>query len=102
MGTHTQGNSMQAEIGQDQKKRMIQIFDTTLRDGEQAPGAALTLPQKLELAEQLVRLGVDVIEPGFPISSPGNSKRCSASPACIRKWRSAASRARFGRISTRP
>ncbi|MFD3271975.1 2-isopropylmalate synthase [Paenibacillus dendritiformis] len=71
MGTHTQGNSMQAEIGQHQEKRMIQIFDTTLRDGEQAPGAALTLPQKLELAEQLVRLGVDVIEPGFPISSPG-------------------------------
>lgn len=70
MSTHTQGNARQA-VGQDQEKRVIQIFDTTLRDGEQAPGAALTLPQKLELAEQLVRLGVDVIEPGFPISSPG-------------------------------
>lgn len=68
MTTHAQGNARQA-VGQEQEKRMIQIFDTTLRDGEQAPGAALTLPQKLELAEQLVRLGVDVIEPGFPISS---------------------------------
>lgn len=71
MGTHTQGNPMQAGVKQDQEKRMIHIFDTTLRDGEQAPGAALTLPQKLELAEQLVRLGVDVLEPGFPVSSPG-------------------------------
>ncbi|BFH40089.1 hypothetical protein WJ0W_006609 [Paenibacillus melissococcoides] len=71
MGTHTEGNAVLAGAAPDQEKRMIQIFDTTLRDGEQAPGAALTLPQKLELAEQLVRLGVDVIEPGFPISSPG-------------------------------
>lgn len=51
--------------------RGIHIFDTTLRDGEQAPGATLTLDQKMVLAGQLVKLGVDVIEPGFPISSPG-------------------------------
>ena len=48
------------------------IFDTTLRDGEQAPGAALNIGEKLEIARQLERLGVDVIEAGFPISSPGD------------------------------
>lgn len=50
----------------------ILIFDTTLRDGEQAPGASLTPEQKLEVAFQLERLGVDVIEAGFPIASPGD------------------------------
>ncbi len=50
----------------------IVIFDTTLRDGEQAPGASLSEQEKLEIAGQLVRLGVDVIEAGFPISSPGD------------------------------
>ncbi len=49
----------------------IIIFDTTLRDGEQAPGASLTAQQKLEIAYQLEKLGVDVIEAGFPVSSPG-------------------------------
>ncbi len=48
------------------------IFDTTLRDGEQCPGASLTPPQKLEIARQLDRLGVDVIEAGFAVSSPGD------------------------------
>jgi 2-isopropylmalate synthase len=50
----------------------IRIFDTTLRDGEQAPGAGLTVAEKLEVARQLVRLKVDVIEAGFPASSPGD------------------------------
>ncbi|MHB8946660.1 MAG: 2-isopropylmalate synthase [Bacillota bacterium] len=50
----------------------VVIFDTTLRDGEQSPGVALTVSEKLEVARQLVRLGVDVIEAGFPISSPGD------------------------------
>jgi 2-isopropylmalate synthase len=49
----------------------VRIFDTTLRDGEQAPGIALTKPEKVEIAEQLARLNVDIIEAGFPISSPG-------------------------------
>src|SRR3989440_5137506 len=49
----------------------VRFFDTTLRDGEQAPGIALTAAEKLEVAEQLARLGVDVIEAGFPASSPG-------------------------------
>ncbi|MCP4648998.1 MAG: 2-isopropylmalate synthase [PVC group bacterium] len=52
--------------------KKIVVFDTTLRDGEQAPGASLTDQEKLEVAHQLVRLGVDVIEAGFPISSPGD------------------------------
>lgn len=48
----------------------IIIFDTTLRDGEQAPGASMTIDEKLRIAHQLARLNVDVIEAGFPISSP--------------------------------
>jgi 2-isopropylmalate synthase len=50
----------------------VRVFDTTLRDGEQAPGAGLTATEKLEVARQLVRLRVDVIEAGFPASSPGD------------------------------
>ena len=50
----------------------IRIFDTTLRDGEQAPGGTLTLPEKLEVARVLEAMGVDVIEAGFPISSTGD------------------------------
>ncbi len=52
------------------KDNRIQIFDTTLRDGEQVPGCQLTLYNKLEVADKLEELGVDVIEAGFPISSP--------------------------------
>jgi len=52
--------------------RRIQIFDTTLRDGEQSPGFGLNAEQKLEVAHQLTRLGIDVIEAGFPIASPGD------------------------------
>ena len=48
------------------------IFDTTLRDGEQSPGASMNTEEKLEITRQLVRLGVDIIEAGFPISSPGD------------------------------
>lgn len=51
---------------------VIRIFDTTLRDGEESPGAAMTGPEKLQVAEQLVRLNVDIIEAGFPASSPGD------------------------------
>ena len=50
----------------------IIIFDTTLRDGEQSPGISLNVAEKLEIAHQLARLGVDVIEAGFPIASPGD------------------------------
>ncbi len=50
----------------------VRIFDTTLRDGEQSPGATLTLPEKLEIARHLEAMHVDIIEAGFPISSPGD------------------------------
>ncbi len=52
----------------------IMIFDSTLRDGEQTPGARLNLQEKLQIAKQLERLNVDIIEAGFPISSPGELK----------------------------
>ena len=52
--------------------RLIKIFDTTLRDGEQSPGASMNVDEKIQIAKQLVKLGVDVIEAGFPIASPGD------------------------------
>ncbi|MGD8753531.1 MAG: 2-isopropylmalate synthase, partial [Anaerolineales bacterium] len=48
----------------------VRIFDTTLRDGEQSPGASMTSAEKLEIARNLARLGVDIIEAGFPAASP--------------------------------
>ncbi len=50
----------------------IRIFDTTLRDGEQSPGAAMTTEEKIQVAQQLIRLNVDIIEAGFPAASPGD------------------------------
>ena len=50
----------------------VVIFDSTLRDGEQSPGASMNAAEKLRLAIQLERLGVDVIEAGFPAASPGD------------------------------
>lgn len=55
----------------------VLVFDTTLRDGEQSPGVHLTMPEKLEIGRALVELGVDVIEAGFPISSPGDFEAVS-------------------------
>ncbi|TMD90791.1 MAG: 2-isopropylmalate synthase [Chloroflexi bacterium] len=51
---------------------VLRIFDTTLRDGEQSPGATMTTEEKIQVAEQLVRLNVDIIEAGFPAASPGD------------------------------
>lgn len=56
----------------DTKPRTIRIFDTTLRDGEQSPGASMNLGEKLEMAQALADLGIDVMEAGFPIASPGD------------------------------
>lgn len=58
----------------DMEKRLVTIFDTTLRDGEQTPGVSVLSAQKQEIARQLDKLGVDVIEAGFPISSPGDKE----------------------------
>ena len=56
----------------------VRIFDTTLRDGEQSPGISLDVAEKLEIAEQLARLGVDIIEAGFPIASDGDFEAVEA------------------------
>jgi 2-isopropylmalate synthase len=55
----------------------VVIFDTTLRDGEQAAGGSLNLQEKLEIARQLEKLGVDAIEAGFPVTSPGDFEAVS-------------------------
>ncbi len=67
------------------KERRIYIFDTTLRDGEQSPGASLTPEEKLRIARQLEKLNVDVIEAGFPASSPGEMQAVSMIAEQIRK-----------------
>ena len=56
----------------------VMIFDTTLRDGEQSPGASMNLAEKLEIAHALKELGVDIIEAGFPIASPGDFEAVEA------------------------
>ena len=63
----------------------ITIFDTTLRDGEQSPGCSMNVQEKLRLAQQLDRLGVDVIEAGFPIASDGDFEAVQAIAAVIRR-----------------
>ena len=55
-------------------QQRIQIFDTTLRDGEQAPGFSLRTEEKVQLARQIDALGVDIIEAGFPIASPADAE----------------------------
>ena len=62
----------------------VRIFDTTLRDGEQSPGISLDVGEKLEIAEQLARLGVDVIEAGFPIASQGDFEAVEAIAKAVR------------------
>ena len=59
-------------------KDRVLIFDTTLRDGEQCPGATMTFEEKLEIADALDAMGVDIIEAGFPIASEGDFEAVSA------------------------
>jgi 2-isopropylmalate synthase len=63
-------NTVMKHAGRGLDPDYVRVFDTTLRDGEQSPGASLTSAEKLEIAKQLARLGVDVIEAGFPAASP--------------------------------
>ncbi len=58
--------------------KQIKIFDTTLRDGEQSPGCSMRLSEKIQMARQLERMGVDVIEAGFAIASPGDFESVKA------------------------
>ena len=69
-------DSEQAQAVPEQDR--VHIFDTTLRDGEQSPGISLNTQEKVEIAQQLARLGVDVIEAGFPITSPGDFEAVEA------------------------
>jgi len=69
---HVEMNKARSEAGR------VRIFDTTLRDGEQSPGISLNKQEKLEIAHQLARLNVDVIEAGFPIASPGDFESVEA------------------------
>ena len=63
-------------VNKSDKDRVV-IFDTTLRDGEQCPGATMTFEEKLEVAEMLDDMGVDIIEAGFPITSEGDFQAVS-------------------------
>jgi 2-isopropylmalate synthase len=69
---------MSTAAGEQSDADRVLIFDTTLRDGEQSPGISLNKQEKLEIAHQLARLGVDVIEAGFPITSPGDFESVQA------------------------
>jgi 2-isopropylmalate synthase len=66
-------------------RQRITVFDTTLRDGEQSPGCSMNVQEKLRLAQQLDRLGVDVIEAGFPIASDGDFEAVQAIAARVRR-----------------
>src|SRR5204863_1306988 len=63
----------------------IIVFDTTLRDGEQAPGFSMDVPTKLRMAQALDALGVDIIEAGFPIASPADSEAVEQVAASVRR-----------------
>src|SRR6266550_4373292 len=67
-----------SEQGVRDEQQRVRVFDTTLRDGEQSPGISLNKAEKLEIAHQLARLGVDIIEAGFPITSPGDFEAVQA------------------------
>ena len=69
----------------------IYIFDTTLRDGEQVPGCQLNTDEKIEIALALEKLGVDIMEVGFPISSPGDFESVSKISSIVFVWPSSLS-----------
>ena len=74
--THSREDATQSREDSNHLEQVI-IFDTTLRDGEQSPGASMTLEEKLEIARHLDNMGVDVIEAGFPVASPGDYEAVS-------------------------
>src|SRR5919202_1799266 len=72
-------SDMESEVAKSRRDEdRVRIFDTTLRDGEQSPGISLNVQEKVEIAHQLARLGVDIIEAGFPITSPGDAAAVEA------------------------
>ncbi|TWU57284.1 2-isopropylmalate synthase [Rubripirellula reticaptiva] len=83
MSQTTTTTESDAPASGNQEPRMIRIFDTTLRDGEQSPGASMNLAEKLEVAQLLESMGVDIIEAGFPIASPGDFEAVKAIASTI-------------------
>src|ERR1700754_3522715 len=83
---NTQGTAQPGtpEPAKSEKDRVI-IFDTTLRDGEQCPGATMTHEEKLEVAAMLDEMGVDIIEAGFPIASNGDFEAVSEIARLVKK-----------------
>src|SRR3982750_4205108 len=71
---------MSASKDENSGKERVVIFDTTLRDGEQSPGASMTLEEKLQVAALLDEMGVDIIEAGFPIASNGDFEAVAKIP----------------------
>ena len=69
-------------------KNRVFIFDTTMRDGEQSPGASMSLEEKIQIARVFDELGIDIIEAGFPISSPGDFEAVSAISKSVKKLNS--------------
>jgi 2-isopropylmalate synthase len=84
-----------------EKRGRIFIFDTTLRDGETAPGASLNIDEKVKVAKQLEALGVDIIEAGFPASSPGDFDAVQAVAKAVKGRSSPVWRAPSARTSRR-
>jgi 2-isopropylmalate synthase len=84
IGSLVAANAVPRRAAQNAPTRHIRIFDTTLRDGEQSPGASMTHDEKLLVADQLVRLGVDIIEAGFPAASPGDLAAVKAIARMVR------------------
>ena len=66
-------------------KDRVFIFDTTMRDGEQSPGASMSLEEKIQIARVFDELGIDIIEAGFPIASPGDFEAVSAISKVLKK-----------------
>ncbi len=66
-------------------KEKIFIFDTTMRDGEQSPGASMSLEEKIQISKVLDEMGIDIIEAGFPIASPGDFEAVTAISKSLKK-----------------
>ena len=67
------------------EKNKVFIFDTTMRDGEQSPGASMSLEEKIQISRVFDEMGIDIIEAGFPIASPGDFESVSAISKILKK-----------------
>ena len=67
-------------------KEKVYIFDTTMRDGEQSPGASMSVEEKIQISRVFDEMGIDIIEAGFPISSPGDFEAVSSISKIVKKF----------------